>query len=50
MKENNVITSFVYGLIAHVINIKAIYSFCEQLIYIVFHLKEACDILFVMKA
>ena len=39
----NVITSFVYELTVYVIKIKARYSFCEQLQYIVFHLKEACD-------
>ena len=42
-KKKNVISSIVYELIAHVIRIKAIYSFWEQLQYIVLHLKEARD-------
>ena len=42
----NVTTLFVYEL--HVIGIKAIYSICEQLEYIVFNFKEPCDTLVII--
>ena len=47
-KKEDVIISFAYELIAHVIRIKAIYSLCDQLQYIVFNLKEACDTLVII--
>ena len=40
--KENVITAFIYALIARVLKTKATY------ILFVFHSKEACDILFVI--
>ena len=48
MEKENVFSSCVHELIAHVIRIKATYSFREQLQSIVFNLIEACDILVIM--
>lgn len=48
MKNENVFSSCVHELTAHVIRKKATYPFREQLQSIVFHLKEACDTLVIM--